>query len=135
MVHSGKGIVHEICGGQPGSQNDINIAKQSDIYQNPANYLRPGHVIISDLAFYYVGYPFLCRIAYQPNYSHLEAAYNRDHSHSRVISENFYSRLKGYFPIFQLYTFSLKKLDIHFRAFVIMTNIIISNQSPLREWN
>ena len=133
MIHDGFGRVHEIIGGQPGSENDINIVKKSDIYRNPTNYLKPGHVILSDLAFYYIGYPFLCRIAYQEHYSALEIAYNRDHSHCRVITENFYGRFKKYWNIFELYTFKMDKIDIHVRAFVILTNIIITYQSPLRD--
>ena len=132
FVHSGMGRVYQVVGGQPGSRNDIQIAKTSDLYQNPRKYLRPGHVVLGDLAFYHVGHPFLCRIAHQNSYSIMENQYNKDHSYSRVISENFYQRLKCYFPIFNLWTFKLESLDIHLRAFTITTNIIITIQSPLR---
>ena len=100
FIHDGDGLVRYIRGPQPGSRNDVDIAKTSDICIHPEKYLTPGHNILGDLAFHWIGYPFLCRIAYQEHYTIQEMNYNKYHSKCRVISENFYGRLKSYFPIF-----------------------------------
>ena len=93
-VHSGTGRVYSIIGSIPGSHNDITSAKHSLVYTQSAVYLSPNHVVSENLAYHNIGYPFLCRIAYQDSYTPLENAYNILHSRVRVISENFYGRYK-----------------------------------------
>ena len=62
-----------------------------------------------------------------------EAMYNILHSEARVIIENTYARQKKYFPILGMgYPFDLDTIDIVYRCCVILTNILIIHQSPMR---
>ena len=133
LVHGGIGRAYHVSGPAPGSTNDITQAKKSIFYTNPQRYLEPNHKIISDLAYYYVGYPYLTKIHFQESYTPREIQYNSYHAKARVISENYYCRMKTIFPIFAFYTLKLDDIGFIFRAWVIVTNVIITIQDPLRK--
>ena len=135
-VHSGTGRVYSVVGPVPGANNDISTAKQSLVYTETNRYLLPNHVVLADLAYHFIGYPFLCRIAYQESYTPIENAYNMLHSRVRVISENFYGRYKLLWTYWHKpWAMKLDDIGLAFRALVITTNVIITIQDPLRNWD
>ena len=132
-VHDGTGRVHHVSGPSPGSYNDIQQSKKSIFFTQTQNYLEPNHMIAADLAYYYVGYPYLTKIHFQESYSLQERMYNDYHAKIRVISENYYCRFKTIWPIFEHYTLKLDHIGFIFRAFIIITNVVITRQDPLRK--
>ena len=132
-VHDGTGRVHHVSGPAPGSYNDIQQAKKSIFYTNTLSVLQPSHMVIADLAYYHIGYPYLAKIHYQDSYTLQENMYNAYHATVRVISENYYCRMKTIFPIFDYWTLKLDDIGYVFRAFVCITNVIITIQDPLRK--
>ena len=133
-AHSGTGRVYSVIGPIPGSYNDIQAAKSTLLYTQSHRYLAPGHGVLSDMAYYHIGYPFICRIAYQMTYTPEEIAYNISHSHSRVISENWYGRFRAYWSYLNKpWAMNLDDIGCTFRALAIVTNIIITIQDPLRQ--
>ena len=133
-VHSGTGRVYSVSGPIPGANNDIQSARTSPVYTHRNQYLAPGHGVFADLAYYYVGQPFVCRVAYQPHYTAIENTYNLYHSKTRVISENWYGRFKLYWGYWMKpWAMSLEDVGMAFRAMAIVTNLIITVQDPLRQ--
>ena len=135
-VHSGTGRVYSCCGPIPGSHNDVQTAKASIIYTNTDRYIAPGHKVLADLAYYHIGEPYLCRISFQSSYTPLENHYNILHSRCRVISENYYGRFKTYWSYLNKpWQQKLDDIDFAVRGLLIITNIIITIQDPLRNWD
>ena len=136
VCHSGTGRVYSVIGPIPGSHNDIQAAKASLLYKQRNKYLDPDHAVLADLAYFYIGDPFLCRFGFQHSYTAMENAFNFAHSQKRIISENYYMRFKNYWTyLCKPYQMKLETIGITIRALMITTNIIITIQDPLRrEW-
>ena len=133
-VHNGYGnVVYTHCD-EPGIINDITLLRRSNFYQNIGDFIdiARGDVVVCDGIWRHEGLPFLCRFCEIEDLSGEQTIFNWSHSEVRIISENYYSRMHGIFPMIDNYRFSKDKWNIWFRVFCLWTNVYNNNISPLR---
>ena len=118
----------------PGSLNDLELYYDSDLHSNSALYLGIDDRILTDGIF--VGCDeniFITPICYLDRpITPPESRYNKVQRWDRVIVENYNARLKLGCPIIKNFTFGLDKINGIFVMSLILTNIRIKYQSPLR---
>ena len=132
-LHDGNGKCCYVHGGEPGRINDIELLRRSEFYQNINDYICiDTDAVLCDGTWMHEGEPFLTRFHGTEYLTYPELAFNLSLSECRVICENYYCKLHQLWPILNLWKYRLDKLNIFFRACVLMTNIIIEHQSPLR---
>ena len=134
----GKGLARIIHGHCPGSLNDLENYYSSELYTEPGLYFGLGTKAIADGSFARVEVDrFISPVCYirGRGLTVQETRFNIYHSWDRSIVENFFGRMKLYCPVIQNFRFAVDKINIIFTAAVIMTNIRIKYQSPLRNWN
>ena len=131
-----KGICRHWHGHYPGSCNDIESYYYSELYRNPQTYLGPGDKILADGIFGRVqgaNSRFIVPIGYmQRRLTPAEERYNIIHRWDRVIVEHYFARLKLYCPFLDQYNLGRDKLNLVFSACVVICNVLIKFQSPLR---
>ena len=132
MLHDGTGIVVYIHGGERGAGSDIVLLRNSDFHQRINQYVEYGHHVVCDGAWRNEGAPYLTRFTDRNWLTAAEMAFNYVLSDKRVICENWYGRMHLLFPILDIFTLSLDKLDVYVRGLSILTNIHVQHQSPLR---
>lgn len=127
------GVTRLVCGHIPGKQNDIRLWYTSEYRENRQQYFG-NSVVLFDSIYRYVDVESGLFITRFPSADTVpEAVYNVLHTEARVLIENTYARQKQYFPIIGMrFPFQLKWIDIVYRCVVILTNILIIHQSPMR---
>lgn len=124
-----------VCGNVRGAVNDIGIW-YSCKYRNQKQRFFGDNKVLFDSIYRYVDYDrldelFVTRFPYAHNME--QAFYNVAHGEARVIIENTYARQQMCFPIIaRPFPYNKKYIDIVFRNVVILTNVLILEQSPLR---
>lgn len=130
------GICRNIHGHYPGSCNDIESYYYSALYTAPHTYLGPGDKILADGIYARIqglNSPFIVPVCYMNRpLTPIEQRYNMIHRWDRVIVEHYYARLKLYCPIVDNFTLARDRINLIFTACVIVCNVLISYQSPLR---
>lgn len=126
----GLGISYLVYGPVRGSANDIAIWYESD-YSADLNTYFGDKQILFDGIFEYVEGPFLTPIRDPHNIEH--ELYNALQRDARVIIENKFGKTKRLWPILML-PFARKRdlIGLVYRCCVILTNILITHQSPMR---
>ena len=128
------GLARVWSGHCPGSFNDVNIFYGSDLYANPGIYFAPGDKMLADGIFARVEEDrFITPICYvYRQLTVLESRYNDIHGWDRAIVENYFNRVKAGCPIVKGIRFAKTKVNSIFLQSLILTNIRIKHQSPLR---
>ena len=126
-----KGITRLVHGAARGSHNDINIWYQSD-YSKDVNKYFGDYKVLFDGIYEYVDGPFLCPIR-RPA-SRTDVMYNILQRDDRSIVENKFGRTKVCWPLVGVqYNLKLSMVGIVYRVCVLLTNILIKHQHPLRK--
>ena len=113
-----------------GSMNDIQIYYLSPYYNNFARYIGNTNVLFDGVMDFVQG-PFLCPIRNPSSLGHV--VYNYFQRNGRVIIENVFGRIKLLWPLVGLkYNLHLNLLGITYFNCVLLTNIIIIHQDPMR---
>ena len=127
------GVTRMVCGHVRGAVNDIGLWYSCSYRHNIQNTFG-NHQVLFDGIYRYVDTDknlFVTRFEHAETVE--EAIYNVFHSEARVIIENTYARQKEYFPIIAMrFPFKLSWIDIVYRCVVILTNVLIMHQSPMR---
>ena len=130
-IIDGNGIARSAHGPAPGAWNDINGWYSSEYYgrQNELNCFGNGK-LLADGIYRYAEGPFICSFAAVTNIK--QFYYNLFHLLARVVIENYHHRLKQYFPILTNYTYKLENFGLFYNTCLLLTNLLIINQDPLR---
>ena len=131
FIHIGDGQCAYIHG-ESGRVNDIALLHGSNFYRNLSNHIKFGDGILCDAAWRFEGCPFVTRFTDCDHLSVYQTIFNYMLAEKRVLAENYYSRLHGLWPMLNLWSHRLDKLDIYVMALSLITNIHIVEQSPLR---
>ena len=120
----------------PGSLNDLENYYSSDLYANPGLYLGINDKIIVDGIFVGVDTEkFITPICHADKLlADEEKRYNYVQSWDRAIVENYNHRLKSGCPVITNFTFQEDKINNIFITSLVLTNIRIKYQSPLRRY-
>lgn len=116
-----------------GSQNDIQLWYASDFGQHPTRYVGNSLILFDGILNFCRG-PLLCPIR-NPN-TQAEVMYNLLQREARVIIENKFAWTKRLSPIVGLkYNLHLDSIGLVYHNCVLLTNVIIIHQSPMRADN
>eukprot|EP01083_Nonionella_stella_P002239 6446_1 len=121
-----------VYGPYEGRINDITYYTNCAIYREPLRFLLPNDLVFADRIFRYFPPPIVTPYCGLVVFTLYQLLFNFMHAHCRVLVENFFGRLKSIWRIFLYYPYSLQNLDIHWRACIVLTAIIIKHQDPLR---
>ena len=125
------GVTRLVHGPVRGGANDINLWYSSDFYQNQWFFFGNCKVLF-DRIYRFAEGPFICQI--KNPIGRAQKLYNFCHTLSRSVIEHTYSRQKTYFPILGLkFPFNLKFIGLVYRVCVILTNVLIIHQNPMRQ--
>eukprot|EP01083_Nonionella_stella_P182366 656061_1 len=121
-----------IYGPQPGHRNDLSYYRNCQLYRNPDRFVFGGNYVFGDRIFRYYDVPMITPFHGMWFYTLYELLFNYYQSQSRVIIENLFGRFKVLWNIWCIWNNNLSDLDLHFRATMTLTCIIIKHQDPLR---
>ena len=132
------GIIRVAHGHHPGSCNDIELYYNSDFYVNRSTLLGSNDKLLADGIFARVEGgqgPFIVPVCYMGRDLTLEESrYNKLQAWDRSIVEHSFGRMKGLCPILEYFTFRERHINIVFISCVILNNIVIRYQHPLRRY-
>ena len=126
----GYGIGRIASGWLPGASNDINAWYLSKFFQDKNKYFGNAKALFDGI-YRYVPGPWICSFKKPTNEQ--ELLYNLLHILTRSIIEHLFGRQKKYWSIIgNKYTLHLRWLGLVYRNAMLLTNILIKHQSPLR---
>ena len=112
------------------SNNDINGWYLTEYYDNRDEYFGDAYALFDGI-YRYVSGPFICSFANPCTDEELMC--NLLHILARTTIEHVFGRQKVYWGIIGgTYTLSLHWLRLIYRCCVILTNVLVTHQSPMR---